>query len=199
MESKDVIFHEILSDQIVAASQKPPLGLFVDGNKVRVGSIAPLLILPPPALHPGSMGAINIPKSSTTLPQHEIDNNPIAHSFVTSDYDPFTIDVIQSPRNYVAQDNDHIASGPGDERCTNEHTDTQALVEDANAVALWRQDDGTQTEPVGAFAPPPAPTPASSDTSLPPRMQNPTMRLCAQNGCSYVTLCLEVVKSSVRH
>ena len=41
---------------------------------------------------------------------------------------------------------------------------------------MWRQDDGRQVEPVGAFAPPPTPTPISSDTSSPPRMRNPTMQ-----------------------
>ena len=62
VESRDVIFHELPSDQIVAASQEPPSWLSVDGNTIRVGSTTPLHpVLPPPAVHLGPVGAINIP------------------------------------------------------------------------------------------------------------------------------------------
>ena len=52
---------------------------------------SPSFYFPPSALHLGLVGAFNIPRPSTIHAQHEIDNNPIACSLVTSGSDPSII------------------------------------------------------------------------------------------------------------
>ena len=106
-------------------------------------------------VHVGSTALLPIPPISAVHlgPVGAININIPRPSETLSQHE---IDSSPIAHNLVTSVSDH-----GDQRSTDEHTDIQVHVEAQEAV-----------EPVGA----PAPTLATSDNSLPPRMRNPIMR-----------------------